>query len=87
MAHKFLVLPDLADLAADLDRVKWYLWHGNVFSALQQLGWIQLDLAGVEPGELPDNNHFKRLGHAVSEFQSYITANELFILNYGERYR
>jgi hypothetical protein len=25
MAHKFLVLPDLADLAADLDRVTWYL--------------------------------------------------------------
>lgn len=87
MAHKFLVLPDLADVAADLDRVKWYLWHGNVFCALQQLGWIQLDLEGIEPGELPDSNLFKRLGQAVSEFQTYITANEPFIPNYGERYR
>ena len=53
MAPKFLTLRELADLAADLDRVKWYRWHGNVFCALQQLRWIKLDLEGAEPGELP----------------------------------
>ena len=51
------------------------------------LGRIKLDLERVEPGEPPDNNHFKRLGQAVSELQTYITANEPFIPNYGEPYR
>jgi hypothetical protein len=26
---------DLATLDSELERVKWYLWHGNVFRALQ----------------------------------------------------
>jgi hypothetical protein len=26
---------DLVDLEAEIDRVEWYLWHGNVFRALQ----------------------------------------------------
>jgi len=28
---------DLAKLDDELERVKWYLWHGNVFRALQVL--------------------------------------------------
>jgi hypothetical protein len=35
-----------------LERTKWYLWHGNVFRALQEIASISMDLdaAGAVPG-------------------------------------
>jgi hypothetical protein len=31
------------DLAEELERLKWYLWHGNVFLALRTITDVQLD--------------------------------------------
>jgi hypothetical protein len=31
MTQKFLTLHGLSDLDSNLESVKWYLWHGNVF--------------------------------------------------------
>ena len=79
-------LPDddlLKDIDTDLERVKWYLWHGNVFRALQVLGDIQMDLDSVENG----NPALGKLGQHVSEFNTYIANNKAFIPNYGDRYR
>jgi len=28
----------------DLERIKWYLWHGNVFQALNKLQSLEMDL-------------------------------------------
>jgi hypothetical protein len=28
----------------DLERIKWYLWHGNVFEALNELQSLEMDL-------------------------------------------
>jgi hypothetical protein len=44
--------PDIA--AARLQRVKWFLWHGNVFRARQTIDDLAFDLAdaGVESGKL-----------------------------------
>jgi hypothetical protein len=28
----------------DLERIKWYLWHGNVFQALNELQSLEMDL-------------------------------------------
>ena len=28
----------------DLERAKWYLWHGNVFQALNELQSLEIDL-------------------------------------------
>jgi len=28
----------------DLKRIKWYLWHGNVFQALNELQSLEMDL-------------------------------------------
>ena len=28
----------------DLERIKWYLWHGNVFQALNELQSLEIDL-------------------------------------------
>ena len=87
MAVKFLALPDLEDLTAELDSVKWYLWHGNVFCALERLRWIRMDLDIYEEEEILHRKQFGRLVRAVDEFETYIILNEAFIPNYGERYR
>ena len=58
-----------ANIAQDLQRVKWFLWHGNVFRALQTVDDLT-DLTdtdtGVESG---------KLAKAVREFGGYLAAN------------
>ena len=68
------------DVAAQLQRVKWFLWHGNVFRARQTVDDLTTDITdvGVESG---------KLAKAVREFGGYLAANASAIPNYGERYR
>jgi hypothetical protein len=73
----------LKDVEKDLESTKWYLWHGNVFKALQKLGDIQMDLDSIED----ENSSVGKLYKAVSEFITYISQNQAFIPNYGDRYR
>lgn len=87
MDQKFLTLPALKDLESDLESVKWYLWHGNVFCALQRIQWIGMDLDVVEADEVADRTQFNRLCQAVREFESYITTTEPFVPNYADRYQ
>jgi hypothetical protein len=63
-----------------LERLKWYLWHGNVFRALQVLEDLEDDLiaAGAEQ---------TKLAKALREFGGYVRANGAWIPNYGDRYR
>ena len=75
--------PYLQDVIEDLDRVKWYLWHGNAYQALETLGIIEGCLEGFEP----DDDRARKLWKAVQEFSVYIGNNVPFIPNYGERYR
>ena len=75
--------PDLEKLDAEFERIKWYLWHGNVFRALQEIQGVQFDLEGYEE-EVPCS---AKLAKSVREFSGYIEANQQFIPNYGERYR
>jgi hypothetical protein len=83
---KSLRLKETAEFVTEtettLERLKWYLWHGNVFRALQLVEDLEFDLDGVR--ESPEQ---RKLVKAVREFASYITANRGFIPNYGERYR
>jgi hypothetical protein len=74
---------DLAPLDGELQRVKWYLWHGNVLGALQVIEHVQWQLEDLDE-DVPES---RKLTKTVAEFHSYITANEGFIPNYGERYR
>jgi len=39
---------DLAKLDAEFERIKWYLWHGNVRRALQEIQGVQFDLEAYE---------------------------------------
>ena len=70
------------DLTDELERLKWYLWHGNVFLALQTITFAQLDIDSVEMS--PEE---RKLSKAIAEFGGYIRANAAWIPNYGERFR
>jgi len=70
------------ELAEELERLKRYLWHGNVFLALQTIRYLQLDLDSAEPS--PEQ---RKLSKAVAEFDGYIRANGAWIPNFGERWR
>ena len=74
---------DLAnEIGTQLQRLKWFCWHGNVFRALQTIDDLIFDLDITEP--YPEQ---ARLLKAVREFDSYIRANAGRIPNYGERQR
>jgi hypothetical protein len=74
--------PRIAALKS-LERIKHYLWHGNVVRALDETHDIEMRLeVEEEMGEAA-----KKLAKAITEFQDYIKANERFIPNYGERWR
>ena len=70
-------------MAEKLERLKWLLWHGNVFRALQTVDDLQIDLDHTEH---PSPEQLKLLT-TVTEFGGYVRANAAWIPNYGERYR
>jgi hypothetical protein len=69
----------------ELERLKWYLWHGNVYKAVQVVQSVEmaLDVAVANNGDGTTRTLYK----AVEEFHMYIANNKAFIPNYGERYR
>ena len=71
----------LKELEKNLESVKWYLWHGNVFCALQLLEDIEDDLYCAN-----SNEKIRKLLKTVSEFRGYIDNNRNFIPNYQDRY-
>ena len=69
--------------AQELERLKWFLWHGNVFRALQTGEDLLFDLETIEEPTTKQNKLIKTL----TEFTGYISANAHNIPNYGELYR
>ena len=69
----------------ELERLKWYVWHGNVYKALQVVQSVEMDLDAT----VATSGHgtARKLLKAVEEFHTYIENNSGFIPNYGERYR
>src|SRR5260221_13378910 len=82
---RLLAEHDGIDLAHDLDIVKWFLWHGNTFKALQRLDILQMDVEALQGEE--EIAEPSKLLKALEEFYSYIQNNRDFIPNYAERYR
>jgi hypothetical protein len=66
----------------ELESLKWFLWHGNVFRALQITRALVVDLDVEEPSVSQ-----AKLLKAVREFDGYLRANAGRIPNYGERRR
>jgi hypothetical protein len=74
---------DPAAIEKSLERVKWFLWHGNVYRALEVIEDLDCRLESIEGS----SEKQRRLLKAVREFGNYISANQSFIPNYGDRYR
>jgi len=66
----------------ELERIKWFLWHGNVFRALETMDDLAMDLDREEP-TAKEVTLLKKL----EEFETYIRNNAGFIPNYGKRWR
>jgi hypothetical protein len=72
----------------EIDSIKWYLWHGNAFRALDLLETLSDELyTSPEDQKNKKNNSKDKLWKLVDEFGTYIQNNQEFIINYGERYR
>ena len=68
-----------------LERIKWYLWHGNAFQALNKLQDLEMDSdAAAFEGK---DESTRKLLEGVEELHTYIKRNQSFLPNYGERYR
>jgi hypothetical protein len=88
LAKGLRVPPQLsATLAAELQRLKWFLWHGNVFRARQTIDDITTDLEDEDAGGQQDKDRRDKLAKTVREFGGYLAANASAIPNFGERYR
>ena len=61
---------ETTDPAAELKRLKWFLWHGNVFRALQITEDLAVDLDVEEPSVSQ-----AKLLKAVRELDGYLRAN------------
>jgi hypothetical protein len=68
-----------------LERLKWSLWHGNVYKEFQKLTDLVMDLDAAVA--TTGDGTARKLLKAVEEFYTYIERNRAFIPNYGERYR
>ncbi|MER9217110.1 ISKra4 family transposase [Mesorhizobium sp. M0663] len=66
-----------------LDRIKWYLWHGNGYRSRDEIDGLHLDAEALET----DYPKMRKFLTAIREFQAYIASNSASLINYGERYR
>jgi hypothetical protein len=64
-----------------LERIKWYLWHGNVFQELNELQSLEiaLDAAAFES----KNEHSQKLLKGVEELHTYVKRNQEFVQTTG----
>jgi hypothetical protein len=69
------------EMREKIERLKWSLWHGNLYKALYKTDDIESLLYNFEE----TYPKFKQLLKAVEEFRTYITNNRHLIPNYGER--
>ena len=66
---------DLANkIGTQLQRLKWFCWHGNVFRALQTVDDLIFDLDTAEPAPIEQ----VRLLKAAREFDGYLIPGGAF---------
>jgi hypothetical protein len=71
------------EIREKIARLKWALWHGNLYKALDKIEDLESLIYNFEE----TYPKFKQLRKAVEEFRTYIGNNRHLIPNYGERYR
>jgi hypothetical protein len=78
------------NLAKDLERIKWKLWHGNTAHAITEIDGLVFDLDSYDVGDNPNAQMpepVRKMYKAMCEFSTYIKLNRQSIPNYGDRYR
>ena len=75
ITKRFTVINNRADsdFKNKLDKVKWFLWHGNAKSALERLEQLQMEMKD------------EKLLLSLKELYEYIDRNQNYIVNYQER--
>ena len=68
-------------LIAELERIKWKLWHGNVVGVRQVIGDFETDLFELET----DYPNLSKSVTAAREFAACVASNASSLINYGER--
>lgn len=68
-----------------LEKIKWYLWHGNADEALRQLDSCLCICDNDEDNQVYKNS--KKIVRYLDEMMTYIGNNQVMIPNYGERHR
>ena len=71
-----------------LKRLKWSLWHGNVFKALSKIEDLIDDayVLASDDYDLEPNIEAEKLCSHLEEFETYISNNGSYIPNYGDRH-
>lgn len=71
-----------------LKKLKWSLWHGNVFKALSKIEDLIDDavVLGSEDYDGEPSLEAQKLWSHLEEFETYISNNGKYIANYGDRY-
>ena len=81
--EKAEIYPSAKQVEELLGRIKWKLWHGQIFEALQVLKDLISDLESLKE----DNLVGRKLLKTARELNGYLKANRDYLVNYGERYR
>src|SRR5262245_28212791 len=71
------------EIREKIERLKWSLWHGNLYKALDKIDGLESLIDNFEE----TYPKFKQLLKAMEEFRTSITNNRHLIPNDGERYR
>ena len=79
------------DCEEELDGIKWYLWHGNTFKALESIEYLnnELDMTDYENDKKPNTSkeeNVKKLAKLMEEFDTYIENNKNLVPNYDIKY-
>ena len=75
---------EMAHVDADVQSLKWKLWHGQTDRALDQLETMTGEFTNLrERGNLSAT----RLLHLAHPLLAYVRSNKSAIINYGARYR
>lgn len=75
-----------------LEKIRWYLWHGNLYEAMRWIESTEWEAEGLvyELEERhPEQSYpgLKKLHKGICEFRTYIERNGSNVPNYGERRR
>ena len=79
------------DCGKELDSIKWYLWHGNIFHALISIEDLSDKLYIDEDDEgscfsANEKDTITKLSNLLGDFCTYIENNRNLIANYGIKY-